>query len=79
MWRCNLRDINYSPELDMLLWRFWVFGRQGDVVVAADVFEGFATEGFSLGWAAKLGEFFTTGTKITVEGGIRYIGQNGQF
>ena len=63
----------------MHLWRFGVFIGEGDVVVAADVFKGFATEGFSLGWAAKLGEFFTTGTKITVEGGIRYVGQNGQF
>lgn len=42
-------------------------------------FEGFATEGLSLGWAAKVGEFFATGTKITVESEIRDIGQGGQF
>ena len=66
-------------ELDVFLWRLRLFGRQGDVVVAADVFEGFATKGVGLGRGAKLGEVVATGTEITVKGGIGYIGQGGQF
>ena len=57
----------------------WGFVGEGDVVVVADVGEGFATEGFSLEVAAKLGKLLATGTKITVESGIRYVGQSGQF
>ena len=57
----------------------WGFIRYGDVVVVADESEGFSTEGLSFEIAAKLGEFFATSTKITIESGVRYIGQGGQF
>jgi hypothetical protein len=63
----------------VFLWRFRLFRRQRDVVVAADVFEGFTTKGVSLERGAKLGKVVATGTEITVEGGVGYIGQNGQF
>ncbi len=63
----------------MLLWRLRLFGRQGDVVVAADVFEGFATKGMGLERTAKLSEVVATGTEIPVKSGIGYIGQGGQF
>ena len=63
----------------MLLRSFRLFGRQGDVVVAADIFEGFTTKGLGLERRTKLGEIVATGTKITVEGGVRDIGQGGQI
>ena len=66
--------------LDEFLMLFrWGFVGEGDVVVVADVGEGFTTESFGLEVAAKLGKLFATGTKITVESGIRYVGQSGQF
>ena len=63
----------------MLLWRLRLFGRQGDVVVAADIFQRFTTKGMGLERTAKLGEVVATGTEITVEGGIGNIGQDGQL
>jgi len=63
----------------VFLWRLWFFGRQVDVVVVADVVQGIATQGFGIKRTAKIGQFLPAGAKIAVEGGVRYIGQSGQF